>query len=80
MAVPFKAWSDISVDYVTLLLAYERAGRKYKYIIVIVYRLTKMRHFIPIKGLIAEELANAFVACIYCLYGAPKTIISDRGS
>jgi transposase InsO family protein len=39
-----------------------------------------MRHFIPITGLIAAELADAFVARIYALHGAPDTIISDRGT
>jgi hypothetical protein len=80
LAVPFRAWSDISVDYITPLPDCARDGRKYKHVAVVVCRLTKMRHFIPMQGLGAEELANAFVARIYSIHGAPETIISDRGS
>jgi RNase H-like domain found in reverse transcriptase/Reverse transcriptase (RNA-dependent DNA polymerase)/Integrase zinc binding domain len=80
LPMPFRAWSDISVDYITPLPDCERDNRKYKHIAVVVCRLTKMRHFMPTQGLSAEELANAFVARIYCLHGAPETIVSDRGT
>ena len=80
LAVPFRAWSDVSVDYVTPMPTCERDGRKFKHVAVVVCRLTKMRHFIPMQGLTAEELANAFVSRIYCLHGAPETIVSDRGT
>jgi hypothetical protein len=80
LAVPFRAWSDISVDYITPLPDCERTGRKYKHIAVVVCRLTKMRHFIPVTSLAAEELADQFVARVYALHGAPDTIISDRGT
>jgi transposase InsO family protein len=39
-----------------------------------------MRHFIFTKGLTAAELADAFIRRVYSLYGAPETIISDRGT
>ena len=39
-----------------------------------------MRYFIPIVGLSAEELTEAFISRIYCLYGRPDNIISDRGT
>lgn len=80
LAVPFRAWSDISVDYITPLPDCDRAGRKYKHIAVVVCRLTKMRHFIPITSLTVEELADQFVARVYALHGTPDTIISDRGT
>src|SRR5215813_10123300 len=68
LPVPFRAWSDISVDYITPLPVSEDNGRKYKHILVVVCRLTKMRHFIPVTGLSAEELADVFVRRIYCLH------------
>jgi hypothetical protein len=77
--MPFQAWQNISVDYITLLPIYERNGLKYHHIIVVVCRFTKMKYFIPIIGLTAAELVNAFVARIYAFYGAPDTIIFDRG-
>jgi hypothetical protein len=80
LPVPFRAWSDISVDYITPLPDCERFGRKYKHILVVVCRLTKMRHFIPVTSLSAEELADAFVHRVYCLHGTPDNIVSDRGT
>jgi hypothetical protein len=78
--VPFQAWQNISVDYITPLPIYERNGLKYHHVAVVVCRFTKMRHFIPTTGLTAAELADAFVARIYAFHGAPDTIISDRGT
>jgi hypothetical protein len=75
----FQAWQNISVDYITPLPICKRNGVKYHYIAVVICRFTKMKHFIPIIGLTAAELADAFVARIYALHGASNTIISDRG-
>ena len=80
LPVPYRAWSDISVDYVTPLPACERNGQKYKHILVVVCRLTKMRHFIPVTSLSTEELASVFVSRIYCLYGTPDNVVSNRGT
>jgi Integrase zinc binding domain len=80
LPVPFRAWSDIPVDYITPLPECERDGKKYKHIISVVCRLTKMRHFIPVTNLSAEELAVAFIGRIYSLHGTPHNIISDRGT
>jgi len=38
-----------------------------------------MRHFIPITSLDTEELIKAFIYTVYKLYGAPNTIVSNRG-
>ncbi|MDB5911071.1 MAG: hypothetical protein JWP34_5188, partial [Massilia sp.] len=80
LPVPFRAWSDISVDYITPLPDCERRGIKYKHVLVIVCRLTKMRHFVPTAGLAAQELAEAFTSRVYALHGAPDNIVSDRGT
>jgi hypothetical protein len=77
---PIRPWTDISIDYVTTLPPCSRNGRTYEHVLVIVDRLTKMRHFIPVTGLTTEELTDAFVHMIYRLHGAPDTVISDRGS
>jgi hypothetical protein len=48
---------------------------------VIVDRLTKVAHFIPIKTTYeGSQLAELYVAQIVCLHGVPKKIVSDRGS
>ena len=48
---------------------------------VIVDRLTKSAHFIPVKGTTtASQYAEIYVREIVRLHGVPKSIISDRGS
>ena len=68
------------MDYITLLPGYVRNGVTYRYILAIVYWLTKIRHFIPILSISIESLADTFVERIYALYGMPDNIISDRGT
>lgn len=48
---------------------------------VIVDRLTKSTHFLPIKkSQSAESLTQLYVDCIVRFHGIPKSIISDRDS
>ena len=48
---------------------------------VIVDRLTKSAHFLPIKETYTmDKLARFFVDEIVCLHGAPVSIVSDRDS
>ena len=48
---------------------------------VIVDRLTKTAHFIPIHTEYrAKKYAEIYIDRIVCLHGVPKTIISDRGT
>jgi hypothetical protein len=54
---------------------------KFDSIWVIVDRLTKSAHFIPIHTkYIVEKYAKIYIARVLCLHGVPKMIISDRGS
>jgi hypothetical protein len=48
---------------------------------VIVYRLTKVAHFIPVKIVYrVEQLADLYVGNILRLHGAPVSIISNQGT
>jgi hypothetical protein len=48
---------------------------------VILDRLTKVAHFIPVRiNYMGAKLAELYMARIVCLYGVPKKIVSDRGS
>ena len=48
---------------------------------VIVDRLTKTAHFIPVHTTYtAKKYAEIYMDRVVCLHGVPKTIISDRGS
>lgn len=80
LPVPFRPWSDISVDYITPLPNCKYRGTTFKHLLVVVCRLTKMRHFIPVPSLDTEDLVDAFVARVYCLHGTPDNIVSDRGT
>jgi hypothetical protein len=53
----------------------------YDSIWVIVDRLTKIAHFIPVKTTYSNvKLVELYMSRIMCLYGVPKKIMSDRGS
>jgi transposase InsO family protein len=48
---------------------------------VIVDRLTKVAHFIPIKTTYSRpQLAELYMSRIVYLHGVPKKIVSDRGT
>ena len=50
-------------------------------IMVVVDRLTKMDHFIPLRCLPTTSIdADAFINSIFKLHGFPDSIISDRGT
>ena len=54
---------------------------KYDSIWVIVDRLTKSAHFIPVKVTYnAEKLAKLYISEVVRLHGVPLSIISDRGT
>jgi hypothetical protein len=60
-------------------LPYTRTG--YDSIWVVVDRLTKAAHFIPVKTTYnSAVLAELYMARIVCLHGIPKNIVSDRGT
>ena len=54
---------------------------KYDSIWIIVDRLTKSAHFIPVKVTYnAERLAKLYISEVVRLHGVPLSIISDRGT
>jgi hypothetical protein len=54
---------------------------KFNSIWVIIDRLTKSAHFIPVHTKYrVEKYAKIYITRVLCLHGVPKTIISDRGS
>ena len=58
-----------------------RSRDGYDSIWVIVDRLTKSAHFLPVKAIYyVAKLANLYVKYITCLHGVPISIVSDRGS
>ena len=71
-------WYDISMDFITGLSTTPRGNDS---IWVIVDRLTKIAHFLPVKNTFRPpQYAEKYIAEIVRLHGIPKTIVSDRGS
>ena len=65
------------MDFITGL---PTTGKGNDQIWVIVDRLTKSAHFIPVKTRYRPpEYADIYIAEIVKLHGIPKTIVSDRG-
>jgi hypothetical protein len=60
-------------------LPHTRAG--YDSIWVVVDRLTKSAHFIPVKTSYSRAvLAELYMSRIVCLHGVPKKIVLGRGT
>jgi hypothetical protein len=60
-------------------LPHTQAG--YDSIWVIVDRLTKVAHFVPVKTTYSSaKLAELYMSRIVCLHGVPKKIMLNRGS
>ena len=58
-----------------------RTQAGYDSIWVIVDRLTKVVHFIPVKTTYSSaKLAKLYMSRNVCLHGVPKKIVSDRGT
>ena len=78
LTIPSEKWEDISIDFIVGL---PKTAKGYDSIWVVVDRLTKSAHFIPVKtGYKSHQYAELYIARIVSLHGIPKTIISDRGS
>ncbi|XP_074313677.1 uncharacterized protein LOC141648867 [Silene latifolia] len=76
--VPEWKWEIISMDFIVGL---PRTQKGNNMIWLIVDRLTKTTHFIPMKDTWSKaELAKAYVKNIVKLHGIPKDIVSDRDS
>nr|GEV91156.1 putative reverse transcriptase domain-containing protein [Tanacetum cinerariifolium] len=74
--IPVWKWDEISMDFVTGL---PRTQKKNDAIWVVVDRLTKSAHFLPIrKDFSISRLADIFQQEIVRLHGIPAKIVSDR--
>jgi hypothetical protein len=77
LAVPVWKWEDISMDFVVGL---PRTPKGNDLVWVIVDRLTKVAHIVPVKTrYTTEKHAELYVEHILRLHGTPRSIVSDRG-
>ena len=74
--VPKWKWDKVTMDFVTGL---PLTPKKKDAIWVIVDKLTKTTHFIPVRtDYSLDRLANLYISEIVRLHGVPLSIISDR--
>ena len=77
LPIPGWKWEEISMDFIIGLPTTQQGHDS---IWVIVDRLTKSAHFVPVKTTyLARKYAELYVSQIVRLHGVPRTITSDQG-
>ncbi|XP_065636169.1 uncharacterized protein LOC136070305 [Quercus suber] len=75
LAIPHTPWTSISMDFVEGL----PKSQKQEVVLVVVDRLTKFVHFIPLSyPYTTAKVASLFMQHIFKLHGMPTSIVSDR--
>ena len=70
MKIPEWKWKEVGMDFIVGL---PHTQRGYDSIWVIVDRLTKVAHFLPVKTTYTgPQLAALYMERIVCLHGVPK--------
>ena len=78
IVLPLWKWEMINMDFIT---GPSRSQNQYDSIWVIVDRLTKSAHILPVRtNYLGEGCAKIYIDEIVRLHGAPVSIISDRGT
>jgi len=76
LSAPQWKWDNISMDFVVPL---PKTHRKFDSIWVIIDRLTKSAHFIPVRtNYNVSKLAEIYGGEIVRLHGVPSSIVLDR--
>jgi hypothetical protein len=73
LSIPEWKWNDISMDFIVCL---PLTARKFDTIWVIMDRLSKSTHFIPVHtNYNVQKYAGVYIVRVLCLHGVLKTII-----
>ena len=77
LSIPGWKWEEVSMDFIVGL---SPTHKNFDFIWVIVDRITKSTHFIPVRtNYRPHEYAELYFSHIVRLHGVPRTIVSDRG-
>jgi hypothetical protein len=75
LPIPSSPWECATMDFIVGL----PPSRQFNCLLVIVDKLTKFAHFIPLKHpYTATKVAELFVDNVYRLHGMPASLVSDR--
>jgi hypothetical protein len=76
LPIPEWKWELVTMDFITGL---PRTAKLHDSIMVVVDKVTKATHFIPLKTTHkATNVADIFIKEVARLHGIPKTIVSNR--
>jgi hypothetical protein len=76
LPIPKWKWETISMDFITRL---PKWTKKNDAIMVVVEKLSKSTHFIPVKSTFKGiDISHIFMKKIFRLCGMPREIVSDR--
>jgi hypothetical protein len=76
LPIPEKKWEVITIGFITKL---PRTTRQHDSIMVVVDKLTKSTHFVPIKTTHTTiNIAEIYMKEIARLHGIPRTIVSGK--
>eukprot|EP00253_Pinus_taeda_P014522 PITA_14522 len=76
LPIPEWKWETISMDFIT---GFPRTKKNNDSIMVVVDKLTKATHFIPVQSTYkVVQIAHIFMQNVFKLHGLPKVIIYDR--
>ena len=74
--IPEWKWEVVTMDFI---IGFPRTSKQHDAIMVVVDKLTKASHFIPMKVTPKEtNVVDIDMRKVSCLHGIPKTIVSDR--
>jgi hypothetical protein len=76
LSIPEWKWELVTMDFI---MGLPRIGKLHDSIMVVVEKLTKYAHFIPLKTTHkAADVVDIFMKEVARLHGIPKTIVSNR--
>ena len=78
LPIPEWKWDKLGMDFI---MGLPRTRSGCDSIWVVVDRLMKVAHFVPVKTTYTSaKLAKIYMTRIVCLLGVPRIIVSDRGT
>jgi len=72
-----EPWERISID---ITGPHPHSSRSHQYILTLVDHFSKWAEAIPLRNHTAPVVARALMNHVFCRFGSPKQLLSDRGS